>query len=188
MDPNALLERTLDQAERVIANVKPDQLDNGTPCAEWKVRDVLNHIIGGNHFFAAAASGQPLPTGDGTDLVGDDPASAYAQGAKAALEAWQQPGVAERTITLPIGDLPGSFAQGIHFIDHLVHTWDLAKATGQDVGGLDAELAEAGYSMMKGNVPEQFRTGENAPFGPEVPCAEGAPAIDRLAAYLGRTP
>ena len=188
MEMDALLERTLGQAERVIGNVKPDQLDNGTPCAQWKVRDVLNHIVGGNHFFAAAASGQSLPTDEVPDLLGDDPANAYAQGAKIALDAWRQPGVAERVVTLPIGDVPGSFAQGIHFVDHLVHTWDVAKGTGQDTGALDAELAEAAYSMMKGNVPDAFRTGENAPFGPEVACDERAPVIDRLAAYLGRTP
>lgn len=188
MDVNALLERGLDQTGRVVAGVRPEHYDNATPCANWKVRDLLDHIIGGNHFFAAAAAGEALPSGDAGDLVGDDPATAYAQGAKTALEAWRQPGVAERTITLPVGDMPGAVAQGLHFVDHVAHSWDLAKATGQDVAALDPELAEAAYAMVDGNLPDALRTGENAPFGPEVPCDEGASAIERLVAYLGRTP
>lgn len=186
MDMDQLLERGLDETARVVAGVRPEQFDDPTPCEGWKVRDVLQHIVGGNHFFAAAAVGEPPPTGDG-DLVGDDPAAAYEQGRTRALDAWRKPGVAERIVTLPIGDIPGSMAMGIHFVDHLVHAWDIAKATGQDTA-LDTELAETAYAMMNGRIPDQLRTGDGAPFGPEVPCAEDAPPHERLVAYLGRTP
>jgi uncharacterized protein (TIGR03086 family) len=187
MELDRLLERGMDTTTRVIAGVRPEQFDDPTPCEGWKVRDIVNHVIGGNHMFAAAAAGGPLPAGDTADLAGDDPATSYAQTAKLALEAWRRPGVAEGTVTLPFGDLPGSMAMGLHLVDHLVHGWDIARATGQSVA-VDADLAEAAYGMMHGNVPEQFRTGDNAPFGPEAPCAEDAPAIERLVAYLGRLP
>ena len=187
MELDQLLERTTEVAGQVLAGVKPEQYDDPTPCANWKVRDVMNHIIGGNHFFAGIVSGEPLPTGDAPDLVGDDPATAYAQGAKVALEAWRQPGATDRTLTMPFGDLPGTMVLGLHFVDHLVHSWDIAKATGQETA-LDPELAETAYGMMKGTIPEQFRTGDAAPFGPEVPCAEDAPTLERLVAYLGRRP
>jgi|SRR5687767_6501381 len=187
MEMDQLLERGLDETARVIGGIRPEQLDAPTPCEGWKVRDVLEHVIGGNHFFAAAAAGEAPPTGDGSDIVGDDPANAYEQGRKRALDAWRQPGVAERIVTLPIGDIPGSMAMVIHFVDHLVHAWDVAKATGQDTA-LDPELAEAAHRMMEGRIPEQLRTGDNAPFGPEVPWAEDAPPHERLVAYLGRTP
>lgn len=187
MELDRLLERTTEATGRVIAGVRPEQYDDPTPCAGWKVRDILNHVIGGNHFFAGIAAGEPLPTGDTPDLVGDDPATAYAQGAKVALEAWRQPGVTERTLTMPFGDMPGAMAMGLHFVDHTVHGWDIAKATGRlDV--LDPELAETAYQLVKGSIPEQFRGGDGAPFGPEVPCADDAPAYERLVAYLGRQP
>lgn len=187
MDVDAILERGLDCTGRVVAGVRPEQYGNSTPCAEWTVRDLLNHVIGGNHFFAAAAAGNtPDIGGETPDLIGDDPATAYAQSAKTALEAWRRPGVAESTIKLPFGEMPGSFAMGIHFVDHLVHSWDLAKATGQDTA-VDAELAEAAYGIIRGNVPEQFR-GPGGPFGPEVSVPEDAPIQERLVAYLGRQP
>jgi uncharacterized protein (TIGR03086 family) len=187
MEMDQLLERGLTGTHRVIAGVQQEQLDDPSPCEGWKVRDVMNHIVGGNHFFAAAASGEPLPSGDGGDLLGDDPAGAYEAGMKRALDAWRSPGVAERTVTLPIGDLPGTMAMGIHFVDHLVHAWDISKATGQDTA-LDPELAETAFRMFHGRIGDDRRGGEGAPFGPEVPCAEDAPAIERLVAYLGRTP
>lgn len=186
MELDQLLEQGLEQTGRVVAGVKPEQYSAPTPCAEWDVRAVLDHIIGGNHFFAAAASGQSLPPGEVPDPLGDDPAGAYAQGAKAALEAWRQPGAAERTITLPIGDVPGAFGMGLHFVDHVVHAWDIAKATGQE-GILDVGLAAAAYGLVNGNIGDDLRQA-GGPFGPEVPCDENASAIERLVAYLGRTP
>src|SRR5688572_25668793 len=175
MELDQLLERTTESTGRIIAGARPDQYDNPTPCAEWKVRDVLNHVIGGNHFFAAAAAGQSLPTGEGTDLVGDDPAGAYAQGAKAALEAWRAPGAAERIVTLPIGDIPGALATGLHFVDHLVHGWDLAKATAQE-DLVDQDLAAAAFGLVNGNIGDDLRQA-GGPFGLEVPCDESASPI-----------
>ena len=187
MELDQLLERATENAGRVIAGVRPDQYDNPTPCAEWKVRDVLNHVIGGNHFFAAVAAGETVEApAEPPDLVGDDPATAYAQGAKIALEAWRAPGVAEKTVTMPIGDVPGSFGTGLHFLDHLTHAWDIAQATGQE-GAIDQELAEAAFGLVNGNIGDDLRQA-GGPFGPEVPCAEDASPVERLVAYLGRRP
>lgn len=187
MELDQLLERTTETTGRIIAGLRPEQYDNPTPCADWKVRDVLNHIIGGNHFFVKVAAGEQIePSAEPRDLVGDDPATAYAQGAKAALEAWRVPGTAERIVHMPIGDVPGAFGTGLHFVDHLVHGWDIAKATGQE-DLLDAELAEAAYGLVHGNIGDELRQA-GGPFGPEVACAENASPIERLVAYLGRRP
>jgi uncharacterized protein (TIGR03086 family) len=187
MELDQLLERATEMNTRLIAGIRPDQYTNATPCGEWQVRDILDHIIGGNHFFAKAAAGEPVEApAEPRDLVGDDPATAYAHGAKVALEAWRAPGVAERTVTLPLGDLPGAFATGIHFIDHFVHGWDLAKATGQEEA-VDTELAESVYALVQGNIGDDRRQ-PGGPFGPEVPVSEEASTVDRLVAYLGRQP
>ncbi|MDQ3756354.1 MAG: TIGR03086 family metal-binding protein [Actinomycetota bacterium] len=187
MELDQLLERGTESMGRIIAGVRQEQFDNPTPCSEWSVRDLLNHVIGGNHFFAAIAAGErPDTTGPARDVVGDDPATAYAQGAKAALEAWRAPGTAERIVHMPMGDMPGAFGMGLHFIDHLVHSWDLAKATGQE-SLADPDLAEAALGLVKGNVGEELRQ-PGGPFGPEVPCADDAAPFDRLVAYLGRQP
>lgn len=187
MELDELLERTMGVMGRVIAGVPPAQLSAPTPCTEWDVRAVMNHVIGGNHFFAATAAGEepPMPA-EPRDLVGDDPATAYGQGAKAALEAWRAPGTAERMVNLPIGTMPGAFAIGIHALDHTVHAWDIAKATGQ-VDLLDQEVAEAAYGYVNGNISDQLRE-PGGPFGPEVEAPTGCSPAERLAAYMGRTP
>ena len=187
MELDQLLERTMESTGRIVAGLTPEQFSLPTPCSEWVVRDVLNHIIGGNFFFAKVAAGEKLEVpSEPRDLVGDDPATAYAQGAKLALEAWRAPGVAERIVHMPVGDMPGAFGTGLHFMDHLVHGWDIAKATGQE-DLVDQELAEAAYGLVHGNIGDDLRRA-GGPFGPEVEAPEGCSPIERLVAYLGRRP
>jgi uncharacterized protein (TIGR03086 family) len=187
MELDQLLEQTTEMTGRIIAGVKPEQLSAPTPCAQWDVRAVLNHIIGGNHFFAKVAAGEQIEVpSEPRDLVGDDPATAYAQGAKLALEAWRAPGVAEKIVHMPVGDMPGAFATGLHFMDHLVHGWDIAKATGQE-DAVDQSLAEAAYGLVNGNIGDDLRK-PGGPFGPEVVVDADCPPAERLVAYLGRKP
>ena len=187
MELDQLLERTMESTGRIIAGLKPEQYSLPTPCSDWDVRGVLNHIIGGNHFFVGiAAGGQPEVPSEPRDLVGDDPATAYAQGAKLALEAWRAPGVAESIVHMPVGDMPGAFGTGLHFMDHLVHGWDIAKATGQE-DLVDNELAEAAFALVNGNIGDELRQA-GGPFGPEVAVDEDCSPIERLVAYLGRNP
>ena len=81
MELDQLLERTTESTGRIIAGVTPEQLSAPTPCSDWAVRDVLNHIIGGNFFFAKVAAGEKMEVpSEPRDLVGDDPAGIYAEG------------------------------------------------------------------------------------------------------------
>lgn len=187
MELDQLLERTTEMTGRIIGGVKPEQFSAPTPCSEWDVRGVLNHVIGGNFFFAKVAAGEQVQVpAEPRDLVGDDPASAYNEGAKLALEAWRAPGVAEKIVHMPVGDMPGAFGTGLHFMDHLVHGWDIARATGQE-DLVDQELAEAAYGLIQGNIGDDLRK-PGGPFGPEVAAPEGCSPVERLVAYLGRQP
>jgi len=78
-------------------------------------------------------------------------------------------------------------ALNIHFIETLAHTWDLAKCTGQ-LDKLDPELAEAGEAIARGIVQPQFRNEQGDPVAAEVPVPASAPAYDRFAGFLGRSP
>lgn len=191
MDLPAILAETLRATQRVVDGVRPDQLDQPTPCSEWDVRGLVGHMVGVNAAFAAGLRGAaPVPLDEGDRLLGDDPAGAYRRTTAEALEAWASPGALERTLHLAVGDLPASFALGIHFIDNLVHCWDLATATGQDHGldqeraGLALQMCQANFAAMGG---DRLR-GPDKAFGAEVPWPAESPVHERLIAFLGRRP
>jgi uncharacterized protein (TIGR03086 family) len=191
VDLLAILNETLHGTQRVVDGVRPDQLDKPTPCSEWDVRGLISHMIEVNRMLAAGLRGEePVAPGEGDRLLGDDPADAYQRTTADVLEAWARPGAREQTLHLPFGDLPASFALGIHFVDNLVHRWDLATATGQE-HHLDQERAELALQMCQSNFAAM---GDNAPRGPgrafaaEVPWPADAPAYERLVAFLGRHP
>ena len=63
-----LLDRAYAATNAVVANITPDQLDLPTPCASWKVRDIINHVVAGGYFFAAVATGEePMAAADRPD-------------------------------------------------------------------------------------------------------------------------
>jgi len=183
IDPIALHDGALDATARVVARTRPDQLSLPTPCAEWDVRQLIEHLVDGNEMFTRAVAEQ---TGGPDAALADDPFEAYARSTDAVRHAWRQPDVLDREITGPFGTLPGHMVVRMHFVDHLVHGWDLAKATGQDTN-IDAALATAAYEEMTAALGASSR-GTGLPFGAEVPYNRNAPVHERLVAFLGRNP
>ncbi|MGH8975254.1 MAG: TIGR03086 family metal-binding protein [Acidimicrobiia bacterium] len=190
MDVIATHAETLRTTQRVVDGIKPDQLDLPTPCSEWDVRALLAHMVGVNEVFAAAVRGEEPGATSEDDILGDDPAGAYRRSMEEALAAWSTPDVLEQTLHLPFGHMPAAFAIGLHFIDNLVHRWDLAVATGQD-HLLNAESAGLALQMAQNNfaaVPADQLRGKGRPFGELVDWAPDAPVHERLVAFLGRHP
>lgn len=190
MDTYTAFERAIASTEGVIKGLRSPDLDAATPCTEWSVRDLLNHVVGtlwlASGLFAdrtprhAVAPGG-LPDGD---LVGDRPAEAYAEAAAAALDAAAIDGTFERVHSTPAGDMPGAALAGFTTMDVLVHGWDLATATGQDLS-LDDDLVAAVMAFARQAITDDRR----APLiGPAVRPAKKASATDKLVAFLGRTP
>jgi uncharacterized protein (TIGR03086 family) len=181
-------EQAASVTKALLANVKADQLDDPTPCASWQVRDLVNHLVGGSYFFAAAAKGESF--GDGGDAPPDfasgDFRAAYDEGSAQAIAAFSEPGAMERTVKVPFGEFPGAAWLGLASTDTFAHAWDLAKATGQDTD-LAPELAEQLLAGARQSIPDDIRGDEPMPFAPEKDCPDGASAADRLAAFLGRT-
>jgi uncharacterized protein (TIGR03086 family) len=178
--------RALLHTGRIVVGVLPEQLGLPTPCRDWDVRLLLNHIIGGNYTIAEAArGGRPDPTGDMEDHTRPDPGSNYIASADAALAAWAEPGAMERKVHMTFGDIPAPAAVSIHFLDIVVHGWDLARATGQDAT-IEADLAAEALDISHGLLSPELRAA--GVFGPEVPISEDNPLHDRLVAFMGRRP
>lgn len=184
MDLMKLHDRALEAATTLVANVERDQLGLPTPCAEFDVQALLNHMIGGNHHFVAIAQGEP---GDSVPATGDfvqDPLTPYRASAEAVSNAWNDPALMDRTVHLPFGDFAGRVALGIHTVEVVVHSWDLAKATGQPTE-LDPDLYDVAWEHSK-DIDESLR-GPGRPFGPAVTVATSTDT-GRLMAWLGRQP
>jgi uncharacterized protein (TIGR03086 family) len=178
------LSQAVDFADQLIGAVRDDQWAGPTPCAGWSVRDLVTHVVAGNSMFASALrGGQPPAAPRGTAIPDGGLLNAFRDSAAELLGAFREPGALDAIITVPFGTVPGAVALHLRITELLVHGWDLARATGQPAtvpGGLaEQELA---FSRSKlADIPPDRR-----PFGPPQPEAALAPAIDQLAALLGR--
>ena len=177
-------------ARGVLGNVKSDQMDDATPCESWDVRRLINHLVGGAHWFEITTNAGASPEVDDTedtDYAAGDFAAAYDAATAGALAAFGAEGALDRMIALPFGTFPGSAFMGLATVDHFTHAWDLARATGQPTD-LAPAMAEQLLSAARGMISDDFRGPDGvAPFGPEVTAGDAACPADRLAAFLGRT-
>jgi uncharacterized protein (TIGR03086 family) len=171
----------------VLAGVEAQQLDGATPCASWKVREVINHVVGGTTYFAVTAeTGEAPAGGETTDFCAGDYVTEFNKGAARAVKAFEADGVMERTLKLPFAELPGAVFVNIATIDTFTHGWDLARATGQSTD-LDPELAASLLVFAQAFLSDGLRGSDGAaPFGAQVEAPAGAGAADQLAAFLGR--
>jgi uncharacterized protein (TIGR03086 family) len=181
--PTGPLSRAFAAARSVLANVKPDQLDDSTPCASWKVRQLINHMVVAPRWgVGAMRSGQP--GADDTDFSSGDYLAAYDESISSTLAAFEEEGALEKMVPLPFGEVPGAFLRTMITTDQFAHGWDLARATSQSTD-LDPELAAE--LLAEAAIPDQFRGPDGqAPFGPAREAPAGAGAADKLAAHLGR--
>ena len=178
------LEAAFDHTAAIVASVPEDRYAAATPCPDFDVRALMNHLVAGNLLFATAARGEPLDmTVFEQDHLGDDASAAYRASADRALESWRRPGVMEEQ--LPFGGMQGSAVIQLHLTEELVHGWDLAFSTGGDTT-MDPRLAEIALAGMQQVPAEMLRSG--TAFGEAVAVDSDAPVHVRLVAFLGRDP
>jgi uncharacterized protein (TIGR03086 family) len=179
VDPLIAHQRAQGAFAGVLANVSPDQFGAPTPCSEWTIHDLIEHVIGGNEHVAPWAGSPEEPPARPDNIV-----AAHRAAAAAAHEVFARPDGMSTTFKLPFGEIPGQVFIGMRTSDVLTHAWDLAAATGQSTD-LDPELATEQLAAVRALVGPQFR-GPGKPFGDEQPCSSERPAADQLAAFLGR--
>ncbi|OBG29976.1 TIGR03086 family metal-binding protein [Mycobacterium sp. E3198] len=178
MDPLVAHQRAQEAFADVLARVSPDQLGAPTPCSEWTIGDLIDHVIGGNERVGIWSGGDEPPARPG-DVV-----AAHRASADAAQEIFAGPDGMSTMFKLPFGDVPGQVFVGMRTSDVLTHAWDLAFATHQSTD-LDPELATEQLAAARVFVRPEFR-GPGRPFGHEQSCSDDRPPADRLAAFMGR--
>lgn len=180
-DPVDQLVGALQVTRRIIEHIDDSEWDLPTPCPRWTVRDVVNHLAEGNWRFAALL-GVGTPDGKRPSVAGD-PVASYRDSSAALTNAYCQPEALSKVITVPFGTVPGAVSLQLRLVEALVHGWDLAQATGQEVTFPDS-IAESALSFSQ--VATAQIPPDRHPFGPPQPVQDTASAIDRLAGYLGR--
>jgi uncharacterized protein (TIGR03086 family) len=173
----------------MVAKAAPADLGRPTPCSAWTLGDLLAHMTAQHRGFAAAARG------DGADLarwrvrpLGED---AYADAAGDVLEAFAERDVLERTFALPEfgagATFPGAQAIGFHFIDYVVHTWDVARSLDLPFD-LPDDLADDALRVALAVPGGDHRLRPGSAFRPALSAPENASTLDRILTALGRSP
>lgn len=190
-DLRGLHRRVMQTSTAIVAQVSPDRLRRPTPCSEWDLGRLLAHMIGQNYGFAAVADGETSDLSVWADRpVVRDPAGEYAASAERVVVAFAADGLLERSFWLPAirrgVTVPAPIGISFHFVDYVVHSWDVARSIGVPVV-FDDEVLMAALPIAEAVPNGVNRTAPGSAFQPGVKTDSPA-TFDRLLAVLGRSP
>ena len=175
-DPVQTYETATAQARQIMQGVKPDQLKQSTPCTEWDVQALLDHMAGAQTGLAGIVSGSKVDPGA-------NPIETLDVAAAAMVKAAKSPGGLEKMVKGFQGEVPAAQMLTIACMDLGIHTWDVAKATGQDTA-LNPGLVEFILPTTEG-----LAAGKPSPaFAAPVDIPDGASRQDKLLGLSGRKP
>jgi uncharacterized protein (TIGR03086 family) len=184
-DVRDLHQRATEAFGQQVHAIRDDQWNAKTPCSEWDVRRLLNHVVAENRWSPPLLAGRTIEEVgerfDG-DVLGGDAKAAWDESAAEAVAAVYADGSMERIVHLSFGDFPGREYTMQLFTDLLIHGWDLSRAIGGDER-LDPELVEACGDWFA-PMEEAYRSGGT--IGPRVDLAANADAQARLLSMFGR--
>jgi len=183
---SVLHRQALESTRAFVAGIGAGQWADPTPCAEWDVRSLVNHIVVGNLWAAELATGHTISdVGDRLDgdVLGDSPLDAYDDSAEAAGFAFEAPGALEASCAVSYGPVPGSVYAGHRLIDVLIHGWDVAVATGHSPT-LAPHLVEACWDVISPQLADLRASGM---FGSDTDRPASTDPQTRLLETLGRT-
>lgn len=164
----SIVTRGLDQLGALLAAVTPEDLERATPCSDWTVADLSDHLVNSVAGIATMAKGGEPDWAASTHH--DDPAAALQREGRGLVEALEA-GI-------------GSFPEGMAAAELAVHAYDLTTALGGTTADLDPEVAEVGLAFMTSSMTDDMR---GDAFGPEQPAPTDADAYERIAAFAGRS-
>jgi uncharacterized protein (TIGR03086 family) len=180
---------------KVVSQAGPADLARPTPCADWTLEELLKHMTAQHDGWVAAAAG------DGGDLSrwqsgppAADPVKEYAGAAERVLAAFGADGVLDREFALaelsPLLRFPAAQAISFHFIDYLVHGWDVARSLGLDPPDYEFEpdLLAAALPVAQAVPDGKLRKRGMVPFAPGISVTGNLGAMDQIVAMLGRSP
>jgi uncharacterized protein (TIGR03086 family) len=178
LDELTVADATLAVCQQVLRGVTPADLTRPTPCTEYDVAGLVDHLVGSMRTLAGAV---------GVDIGRSDAGTVEARVADAGqqtMEAWHRHGLDGQHSMVKLGgnEMPATFAASILSVEFLVHAWDLAVATGAQVTTSD-EVVGFVRERAENLIPPGRARGA---FAEAVEVGAGASALDRLVAFSGR--
>jgi uncharacterized protein (TIGR03086 family) len=166
-----------------VRGVPPEAWDNPAPCEGWVARDVVRHLVEWFPDFLKAGAGVELPKGPSVD---DDPVAAWTVHSDGVQALLDDPATAEKVLSNQhIGEVPLDQAiDRFYTADVFMHTWDLARATGQEER-LDPDKCA---QLLEGMLPIDDLLRKSGQYGPRVEVPDSADVQTRLLAFIGRNP
>ena len=188
MEPIDALERATEAYERKLVAVDPRQWGQPSACEGWSVKDLADHVLGGNRFAIALLSGVTADEAVAYAFEGGfdaDPIALTRDSADAQLEAFALPGALDRTVHHPLGDIDGATFLRLRLGDLLLHGWDLAHSVGSDES-MDDELVAIVWDTYR-SLGDLLQSGAFG-AGPSGTLDSDAPLSVRLLDLTGRRP
>jgi uncharacterized protein (TIGR03086 family) len=166
----------------VVDKVSAGEWAGASPCDGWTAKHVVGHVISGTDMITVARTGKPAVFDDPIGVAGDDPTATFAAARDLALSTLTDEFLT-KDVPSPMGDLPLDQILGMFLTnDVLIHTWDLAQATGIPIE-LDGQLVDEAYN---GLLPIDAMIRQPGLFGPKVEPPDGADPTTRLMCFVGR--
>ncbi|GAA5180282.1 TIGR03086 family metal-binding protein [Rugosimonospora acidiphila] len=181
----ANLAAVIDKTTTLLAGIRPEQRALPTPCPDYDVAALTDHLVGWLRMFAARAAGADYHDDPNSYRCGVDPTAEFAAAGERAVAAFRS-GAADRPLRMTSSELPGAMVLGMMVVEYVGHGWDLAVATGQPVPYTELE-AQAGLDAARGMLMPAYR-GPGKTFGYEVEVSAESSTVDRLIAFIGRDP
>ena len=187
-DPRPLLSIAIDLATSVVSNVRPDQYELPTPCAEFNVGELLGHMVAVLERLTIIGSlGDPNDASRLIDVTPETVGTEWSTRADKVRAVWADPTLLRTMVTVPWGQVPGGAACAAYISEITTHSWDLATATGQQVQWAD-DVCRLSLMAMKMALPPELPRDAEIPFGQPVAVSDDAPLIEQLVAWTGRRP
>jgi uncharacterized protein (TIGR03086 family) len=177
------------EATKVVRGVQPDQLELPTPCGDYDVKALINHVIRIATLSNRAARKLPMPT-DGSldrdrDFMTGDWAATFEETVAALVAGWADPAAWEGQTRMGSQlELPPVVAVGMMLSDLVIHGWELARATEQSYH-CDDDVARLTYQFVAETAARARAYGV---YGDEVEVPASAPVLDRVLGRSGRDP
>lgn len=182
---------TTDQLTQIVSTlidtvdqVTPDQLNGPTPCADFTVHDLLDHMMLLGGALTYGFRGEDAPELTAPPVYGRVPAAEFREVMTDLLAAVSAPGALDRTITTPMGDMPGATLAQLVAFDGLVHNWDVAVATDQQIE-YSEDLIGAVDEFARTALLSEMRDGDT--FAAAIEPPRDATPLQRLVTFTGRS-
>jgi uncharacterized protein (TIGR03086 family) len=184
MEPIEQLSYIVPTFNALVDRIDLDQLNSSTLCTNFTVHGVIDHMIVDAGSFAPLIRGEAVPDVQAPPVYGRVPGAEFRKAMDDLLDAVKTPGAGERTLTTPVGEMPGeAFARFVAF-DGLIHCWDLATATDLD-WAVPPALISSVDAFARNAISGEVRDGDT--FKAEATPPEGASPLECLTAFSGRS-